>query len=95
MSCAMLKDIMPRDGRIADHEAVASPADSSPRSLRDIVLARAEPSIGAVKARFCRHFNHAAGGSDRKSPLVLDGKIRLYRLAPTGEEVFQGAPAIA
>ena len=86
----MLKDVMHEDNRIAIPEALAGLQGSSPVSLREVVLAelklpslpRRRVSAGALimrpeAATECLYF-------------VIDGKIRLYLLAPTGEEVFQG-----
>jgi CRP/FNR family cyclic AMP-dependent transcriptional regulator len=86
----MLKDIMHRNSRIAVQEALASPPDRSPLSLREIVLAelnlpslpRRRVSAGTLIMR--------PESATKSLYFVLDGKIRLYRLAPTGEEVFQG-----
>jgi len=86
----MLKDIMHQDDRIAIPEAVASLPGGSPVSLREVVLA--ELNLPSLPRR------RVSAGSLIMRPeaateslyFVMDGKIRLYRLAPTGEEVFQG-----
>jgi CRP-like cAMP-binding protein len=71
-------------------EAVADTMENPRASLRDVVLAELElPSLPRKRV---------AAGSLIMQPeaateclyFVADGRIRLYRLAPTGEQVFQG-----
>jgi CRP-like cAMP-binding protein len=85
----MLKDMHQND-RIAIREAVISLPNSSPASLREVVLA--ELNLPSLPRR------RVSAGTLIMQPeatieslyFIMDGKIRLYRLAPTGEEVFQG-----
>jgi CRP-like cAMP-binding protein len=85
----MLKDPH-QDDRIAIPKAVMSLPNGSPASLRDVVLAelnlpslpRRRVSAGTLIMR--------PEATTESLYFIMDGKIRLYRLAPTGEEVFQG-----
>jgi CRP-like cAMP-binding protein len=86
----MLKDIMHQDDRIAIREAVASLPDSSPVSLREVVLAELNlPSLPRRRVSAGTLIMRPEAATESLY-FVMDGKIRLYRLAPTGEEVFQG-----
>src|SRR5690348_8825085 len=89
MRCAMLKD-MHQDNPIAIPEAIISLPNSSPASLREVVLAELNlPSL--PRRRVCAGTLIMRPEAATESLyFVMDGKIRLYRLAPTGEEVFQG-----
>jgi len=85
----MLKD-MHQDDRIALREAVISLPDSSPASLREVVLAELNlPSLPRRRVSAGTLIMRPEAATESLY-FIMDGKIRLYRLAPTGEEVFQG-----
>jgi CRP-like cAMP-binding protein len=85
----MLKD-MHQDNPIAIPEAVISLPNSSPASLREVVLAELNlPSLPRRRVSAGTLIMRPEAATESLY-FVMDGKIRLYRLAPTGEEVFQG-----
>jgi CRP-like cAMP-binding protein len=86
----MMNAVMDRHERRSILKAVANPLKTTRASLREVVLAelkllslpRKRAATGTVVMR-----PETATGS---LYFVMDGRIRLYRLAPTGERVFQG-----
>src|SRR5579859_5202761 len=71
-------------------KAVASPLETTGASLREVVLAELKllslPRKRVAAGTLVMRPETAADGLH----FVMDGRIRLYRLAPTGEQVFQG-----
>src|SRR6516165_1785130 len=86
----MMNVLIQTHERTAVLKVVASPLENPVASLREIVLAELKlPSLPRKRV---------AAGTLVMQPetatenlyFVMDGRIRLYRLAPTGEQVFQG-----
>ena len=86
----MMYDTTQQHERTAMLKATASPLEATGASLRDVALSELKlPSLPRKRV---------SAGSLIMRPetvteslyFVIDGRIRLYRLAPTGEQVFQG-----
>lgn len=86
----MMNNVMHQHQRTAMLRTIASSLENQAASLRDVVLAELKvPSLPRKRV--------SAGTLIMRPEIateslyfVIDGRIRLYRLAPTGEQVFQG-----
>jgi CRP-like cAMP-binding protein len=71
-------------------KAVAGPLENPDASLREVVLAELKlPSLPRKRVTAGTLVMRPETATDSLF-FVMDGRIRLYRLAPTGEQVFQG-----
>ena len=85
-----MNNVMHQHQRTAMLKPVTSPVKTQDASLREVVLA--ELKVSSLPRR------RVSAGTLIMRPemateslyFVIDGRVRLYRLAPTGEQVFQG-----
>ena len=71
-------------------KAVASPLENAGASLRQVALAELKlPSLPRKRVSAGTLIMRPKTATESLY-FVMDGRVRLYRLAPTGEQVFQG-----
>lgn len=76
--------------RTAMLRPVGSPLETQDASLRELVLAELKlPSLPRMRVSSGTLIMRPEAATENLY-FVRDGRIRLYRLAPTGEQVFQG-----
>jgi CRP-like cAMP-binding protein len=83
----MSGDIICQDDRIEIRQATAS---LPPASLRSVVLAELNRPSLPRKRVFAGALIMQPESTTESLYFVMEGRIRLYRLAPTGEQVFHG-----
>jgi CRP-like cAMP-binding protein len=86
----MMNVLIQTHERTAVLKVVASPLENPVASLREIVLAELKlPSLPRKRVPAGTLVMQPETATENLY-FVMDGRIRLYRLAPTGEQVFQG-----
>ena len=86
----MMHEMIRTHERTAISTAIASPLENTGASLREVVLAELGlPSLPRKRVTAGTLVMRPETATESLY-FVIDGRIRLYRLAPTGEQVFQG-----
>ena len=86
----MMHDMIQQHQRTAISKAVASPLETTGASLREVVLTElGSPSLPRKRVAAGTLIMRPEAATESLY-FVADGRIRLYRMAPTGEQVFQG-----
>jgi CRP-like cAMP-binding protein len=86
----MMQDAAQHHEPTAMSKALASPLDTTGASLRDVALAELRlPSLPRKRVSAGTLIMRPETATESLY-FVMNGRVRLYRLAPTGEQVFQG-----
>lgn len=86
----MMNAMIHRHERASMLKAVTGPLENPGASLREVVLAELKLSSLPRKRVAAGTLVMRPETATESLFFVMDGRIRLYRLAPTGEQVFQG-----
>jgi CRP-like cAMP-binding protein len=85
-----MQDVTGQHEPTAILKALASPLDTTGASLREVVLAELKlPSLPRKRVSAGTLIMRPETATESLY-FVMNGRVRLYRLAPTGEQVFQG-----
>jgi CRP-like cAMP-binding protein len=86
----MLNDVLRHEGRTAMPKMMAGMPEIPPASIHEVVLAELElPSLPRRRVPAGTLIMRPDTVTESLY-FIMDGRVRLYRLAPGGEEVFQG-----